>query len=340
MRIATSLLPPLAVLAAGLGAPAAGETLTLDAAGGYIVPVSVNGATLRLRVDPAASGIVVLNPEAAKRARLNPDELQIPLYEKGRMFRHAFARVGSVEIKGSAATRPIVIAGYTSTVRFGWFHAEMIADADGVISPEHLPYDAVEFRSAAQPVGPARPRDERTYEIGVHYAENLGLYYPYPAQGRAVPVQFSLWKDGNVGTAAAGARLADALGGTWAGPVTSSTIAFGISRPVRPMALARPMDVGGLAVSHFLVRTSDHRGSLRLPSDAPADPDEILITASSSSRQPERLQLILGRSQFSSCLSLVYERLRRRITLRCAAPRVAAVGSGDSLPTARKRITG
>lgn len=312
--------------AVGASPPDPAETLTLDGASGYTVPLTVNGVTLRLRVDPGASGIVILNPAAAKLARLNPDELKIPLYEKGRMFRHAFARVGSVEIKGSAATRPALIAGRSLPLRFGWFRVDVVEGADGVISPEHLPYESVTFSLAA-----AHP-DERKYEVSLDYARNIGLYHAFRAGDRVVPIQFSIWKEGNIGTAAAGARLAAALSGEWQGTVTSRLIAFGISRPVRPMALGRPIDLGGFAVDRFLVRTADHRGDLRLPMDAPADPDEIIVTATSPSRQPERLQLILGRSQFAGCSSLRYERLPRAITLRCQA-RAAVAGSSERLAT-------
>jgi hypothetical protein len=114
--------------------------------------------------------------------------------------------------------------------------------------------------------------------------------------------------------------------GIWRGAEASQTIAFGVSRPVRPMALHKPIDLDGFSTDRFLVRTRDNRGAYSLPPDA-VDPDEILVTADSRSRQPERLQLILGREQFSSCSSLTFERALRRLTLRCAAPSPAAAGA-------------
>ena len=48
-------------------APASAADLVLDQRSGFVVPVEVNGHTLRLRVDPGANGVIVLNPALEER---------------------------------------------------------------------------------------------------------------------------------------------------------------------------------------------------------------------------------------------------------------------------------
>src|SRR4051812_5162175 len=88
----------LAMLAIAAGRPAAAAELLLDRAGGFIVPVVVNGVTLRLRADPAASGLVILNPDAVLRAKIQPEMVHGQPGIPGLFVRTSYARIGPVSL--------------------------------------------------------------------------------------------------------------------------------------------------------------------------------------------------------------------------------------------------
>jgi hypothetical protein len=296
----------LALLAAR---PASATDLVLDHASGFTLPVEVNGATLRLRVDPAASGLVILNPDAVRRAKLTPELISGRPGIPGQFVRASYARVGPVSLTGRTRSVAARAAGQVFTFRAIWFDRPAIDGADGVISPALLPYDGITFR-----IGPARP-GEAAVPLALDFVTELGLYFPYPLEGRALPVQFSLWKPASIGTAAAGALLARGRSGVWAGEPDRRPVSFGILRPVRPMRIGQPLDLGFARVGAFLVRTGDYRGGYALPTDD-GDPDEIVVTAARAA-QAARLNLVLGADQFAACSSLRYERAGRRLTLSC-----------------------
>ncbi|MFN3388887.1 MAG: hypothetical protein ACK40O_08130 [Allosphingosinicella sp.] len=287
------------------------RTLVLEGSGGFLVPVEINGAALTLRVDPAASGLVVLNPEAAKRARIEPDRLRPVTGFPGVRYRRAFARIGPVHLEGLAGTATASIGGAPVKLRTVWFDRDAVEDADGVISVHQLPYDSVRFALATP------GEDETETVLDLAYEPSPGLYYRYALEGETVAVQVSVHKPLSVATAAAGAVIARHHAGSWAGADARSPVSFGISRPVRPMALGEPVRLEELAIERFLVRTRDHRGGFELPSDGPPDPEEIVVTAAVRG-QPPRLTLVLGQEQLAGCSSLTYRRADKRLVARCA----------------------
>jgi hypothetical protein len=294
-----------------LARPAAAADLVLDRAGFYLVTVQINGVTLRLRADPAASGLVILNPDAVRRAKIQPELVHQRPGIPGLFIREATARVGPVSLAGRTRALLARIGGEMVPVRAIWFDRAAIDGADGVISPASLPYDSVSFR-----LRPPRG-DESDTALVLEFVTELGLYHPWLLGERAIPIQFSLWRPASISTAAAGALIARGRAGAWRGDLDRLPLSFGIVRPVRPMMLARPIELGGLSVGRFLVRTGDYRGAYALPPDAALDPDEIVVTAERAV-QAARLNLILGQDQFGACASLRFERAPRRLILSCA----------------------
>ena len=130
--------------------------------------------------------------------------------------------------------------------------------------------------------------------------------------------QFSLTKVETMATAGAGAHLAALNGGAWSGEARDQVVDFGVVRPVRPLALSRPVNLGGLELGRLLVRTGDNRGNLALPPEPDADPDEVTVTA--GSRQRARFVVILGRDRLGLCSSIVWDNRARRMIFRCASP--------------------
>ena len=300
-----------AILVTAAQAPDRPRMLVLDGAEGFVVPVSINGETLRLRVDPAASGLVVLNPDAAKRVRIEPDRLRTPPGFPGVRYRKAWARIGPVQLEGHAGRAAATIGGATVRLNAIWFERDVVEGADGTISVHHLPYDSVRFEFAAPLVG------ESETAIALEYGDSPGLYHRYTPGGEPVAVHISVHRPASVATAAAGAVIARAHDGRWAGADERRLVSFGIVRPVRPMKLGAPLQIEDLAVDRFLVRTRDHRGDFDLPSDEPADPEEIVVTGALEG-QPPRLSLVLGQDQLAACSSLTYRRAERRLAARCA----------------------
>lgn len=300
-----------AILIPGSQTPDEARTLVLESSGGYVVSVEINGAPLTLRVDPAASGLVVLNQDAAKRAGIEPDRLRTPPGFPGVRFRKAFATIGPTRLEGLSGAATALIRGRPVALQAVWFDRDAVEGVDGVISVHHLPYDSVQF-ALAPPV-----EGETETVLNLEYGLSPGLYHRYGTGDEAVAVQISPNKAISLATAAAGAVLARRHAGSWAGADESSPISFGISRPVRPMALAEPVLLQDFPVDRFLVRTRDHRGDFTLPSDGPLDPEEIVVTGAVSG-QPPRLTLVLGLEQFARCSSLTYRRAERRLVVRCA----------------------
>jgi hypothetical protein len=166
----------------------------------------------------------------------------------------------------------------------------------------------VTFDIAAPRAGEAR------FEIPLEFARAGGLYFPLQLGQDLVRIQFSLIKPDSLATAAAGARLSELHGGQWTGEPRDQLIEFGVTRPVRPLRLVRPLNLAGLRVADFFVRTGDNRGDLSLPPDPGADPDEVVVTGS---RQPARFELVLGADRLRQCSSLVWDNLARRMALHC-----------------------
>ena len=289
------------LLALLLPAAARAADLTLDSSSGYTIPVQINGHALRLRVDLSASGYVLLNPDAAARAGLG-----------GSMVRSR-TLVGPHVLRGSSNAVRLTIAGTELRERVAWFDRPAVEGADGVISPEVLPYDNIILQLAPEQPG------QRDYEIALSFTKSAGLFLPYSVQGHTTGVDFSLFRPRSIATAAAGAVIATENGGTWSGETSEEMISFGIARPVRPMHLERPLLLGGIALPDLVVRTADHRGNFALPSDQEADSGEVVVTGQTRSRQRASLSLTIGLDRLGSCTSATYRKAGRLLRLRCPA---------------------
>jgi hypothetical protein len=273
--------------------------LTLESGTGHIIPVDVNGRTLMLRVDPGASGFIILNPGAAKRAGLKGSlvGLRVP--------------IGPITLRGQTNRSKVGVGGVVSRMRVAWADRDVFAGADGLISPEAMPYETVTLK-----ISPASP-SAKTIDLPVSFLTSEGIHVRIKVGNEDVITRFSTVNPWTQATASAGAHIASEFGGYWKGPARRQVIKFGIERPVRPMALLRHLSLRGLSLDNFFVRTNDNRGSFVLPSDNPPDSDEIVVTAKVKSKQPRRLALIIGRDRLATCSSLTYRRLMKRMVLVC-----------------------
>lgn len=278
-------------------APAGQSALTLSAESGFTIPVEVNGRTLRLRVDPGARGIV-LNPDAAAKAGLKESMLGTSI------------EIGRVKVSGNTDAATLRIGQWTGQRRVMWYAEKITPDADGRISIANLPYPQVTLQLRAPGPNEARidlPTEERGSSEAA-YIHRLG--------DEEIAVRFSPEAARSFASASAGAILADHHGGTWAGEPFPHLIGLGVSRPVRPLKFARPLSLGGLPIRDMLVRTTDYRGQYALPTDAPQDPSEIVVTGKAQKSRPVLLAAI-GMDHLSSCSSISYSQSTRRLSLVC-----------------------
>lgn len=275
------------------------DDLTLDAASDHIIAVEVNGHPLRLKVDPGSSGYLILNPAAARAAGL-----------KGSLI-GSQTSIGPVVLDGKSNRVRLTVDGSTTRQRVVWVDRDVTTGADGIISPAALPFDNVTLELSA---GSAR---SATFVLPMRYDHGLGLFFPYSAGGDTIIARLSTVQPLSMATASAAAVIAAAQGGSWSAEPRREHIRFAVERPVRPMALSRPVDLSGFAVDRFLVRISDNRGGHRLPADAPADPDEIVVAAKAKDKQPRNLHLTLGVDRLGACQSVTYRRASQSLALRC-----------------------
>jgi hypothetical protein len=290
----------LIILLAGLFAalPASATDLNLDEAGGFIIDAQVNGRPVRLRVSTAAPGYIILNPAAAQRLGLR------------RSMTSAQTFVGPVRLRGSTKAAEVTLAGTKSERRLLWWDRNVTEGADGVISAGDLPYERVTFRLAPVHAG------ERTLQLPMEWDRSSGLTHRLALGGQQVFVTITPHKADTLATAAAGALMAQLHGGAWSGEAQVLPVSFGVSRPMRPLRLARPMAIAGVPLAGLMVRTQDHRGNARLPAEPNADPDEIVVTANVA-RQKPRYFLGLARDWLAPCSSMTLDVRTRLITLSC-----------------------
>lgn len=283
-----ALLLPAAVSAA---------ELTVDAASDFLIDATINGQPVRLRVDPETSGYVVLNPATVQRLGLK------------RSMLGSRTQIGPVRLNGSSKVAELSIGGVTGDRRMVWIDRPAVEGADGLIGPADMHYDRVTFR-----LGEARP-GEAAVELPMQFERSYGLFYPLTLGEHEVRFQFTFTKAETMATAGAGAHLAALNGGAWTGEARDEVIDFGVVRPVRPLALARPVSLGGLELGRLLVRTGDNRGNLSLPPEPGADPDEVTVTA--GSRQRARFNVTFGRDRLGQCSSIVWDNRARRLIFHC-----------------------
>ena len=170
------------------------------------------------------------------------------------------------------------------------------------------PYVLVRWRnpSAPSPAAPLTLPVEAGSETGLSVASGVG----------GVRLRFAFAQPRSFATAAAGGRLARLWDGRWAAPPGRIPLAFGIARPARDMAFARPGRLAGFRFDRLTVRTGDFEGREKLPED-PALPGELMIR---KGLPPQHgwAAVTIGADRLSRCAEVVYRAEPRSLTLDCA----------------------
>ena len=280
---------------------ATGPPSSITLSGDNIVSATVNGAAVRIKVDPAYAGAATVNPDIVARAKLKRSMLG---------FRH---RVGPVTISFWSDAAKADYGLGTEQLRIFWPDRSIITGADGLAGPNALPWSRLTFTIGPQAEG------EQEIDLPLETTGTSGLsgtITKLQLGDAEVKVWFSLILPQSLATAGLGAELARTNGGAMTGVAHLAPIRFGIERPVRTMRLSVPIRIGGRPLKELGVRTADFGNVSGIPeAGAVTDPDEIVVTAAKKGKRD--YSLLVGRDFLSGCSSLTYDFPAKLIRLRC-----------------------
>jgi len=287
--------------ALALAAPAlvAADAAPLLVSGDRTITATVAGLPARLRIDPGGPTIPVFNPDFATRA----------VFKAG--WIGTAVKVGPIMVNGRSAVIRMDLGQGEFKRRVTWFGSDFLKGADGSIGPGMLPDDIIRFEMHAPQPG------EKRVALPLANFTFSGMGYRFQIGGTDVRVRFTLERDRTIATAPLGAVIAQAHDGKFDRRPESMEIFLGVERPVRHMALARPLQIGPLSLDGMLVRTSDFGSTAAIPdADAPPpDPDEILVTG--TKKQKGHMTLEIGRDYLDRCSSILFDKPAKLLTLSC-----------------------
>ena len=313
-----------AVLLIGAGPPPRERVVTGDG----VVAGEVDGVPARIRIDPGALAFPIIGADLAGRAGLHTGS---PLLGKHWGLEVAI-HVGPTLILAHTAVGRIALGAAPFSRRIAWNERRYQPDVDGAVGPGGMPEPVVRFQLRAPLAG------ERTATLPL--VDDGGLFGNWGASYAGVTVgtvplriRFAPRTARSYLGAGPAVRVAAALGGRFDGATVEEPIMFGIARPVRPMALARPLAVGPLSLIRVGVRTAEGGSTASIPESnaaSPPDPDEVVVTASTK-RKPRPGTLTLGADALARCSSIVFDKPAKQVRLTGGAPSLPAPASAGAL---------
>lgn len=304
------LKAPFAVVLLAAAVPSAERVIEGDG----LIDVTIDGVPTRLRVDPAAPGMPLIDLALAERAKLKL---------KGRWGVGIGYGVGGTMVMTRTQVVRIDLGDGPAKRRVGWARRPFTSAAPASVGPGGLPDPIVRFQ-----LRPARPGETTVAFRSVTNTEVFGLlsFAPTFAEidvgGEPMRIRLDPHHARSLATAGAAVRLARLYDGVLSGESASTEIFFGIERPVRTLTLRKPFAIGRLAIPTLGVRTGDYGNAAGIrDADAPvkpADPDEVVVTAKGRKRDPRRDTISLGADYLSRCSSIVFDKPARQIRLTCS----------------------
>ena len=291
-------VPVLLSLACLLAAPAVGRrpppppdlgAITLDRAD-PVVEARVAGVPARLAV--VLDDGVFLAPAFADL---------VPLaWEKA-----GHEEVGRVRVAVRDAAGEVAIAGVVQPMRITAHDGPCCGGHDGAIGAADLPWSVVHLGR-----DDARPEQRFPAESD----DQSGLNIPWRVGSGTIHVVLSPDLAETVATASAAAILAKAYGGHFEGQARQATLAFGVTREVRDLALDRPAPLLGFPLGRIAVRLADFEGSGKLPQDKA---EGILVRHAPQAPQHGWAAITVGRDWLGRCGRISVYRDEAVIGLAC-----------------------
>jgi hypothetical protein len=227
---------------------------------------------------------------------------------------------GRKEIEGRNRPLDYSVAGLPEKGRAFWFLNVPQPKYDGSIGPWAFPQDRVIVR-----LKPDDPADQST-EFGYFGDLNNGSITGHKEATFSTAVTFGVERDlpYPLASAATGAAIAAAYGGTLSGEPWDLSVGFGITRPVRLMTLERPFVLGPFSFTKIAVRTRSTRDAAgngdaiaEATDGQDVDPQEITVVGLGKTAKKPVYTLAIGRPTLNQCASITYDKAARRIILRC-----------------------
>lgn len=283
--------------------------------GGDVAAGQVAGVPARVRIDPAAPAMPLIDLTLAERAKLKLED------KWGISIGYL---VGGTSVMTRTQKVPVDLGDGPVERRVGWAKRPFAPGVDVSVGPAALAEPVVRFQLRA-----ARPGETTTTFKARHESAAFGLfgnfsptYAEIEVGGAPMRLRFDPRHPRSLATAGAAVRIAALHDGSVSGAAVLTEIFFGIERPVRTMTLGKPFALGPLRIASLGVRTNDiGNASVIRDADTPApapDPDEILVTAKGKKRDMRRDTLSLGADQLQHCSSIVFDRDAGLVHLTCA----------------------
>lgn len=299
---------PLAV--AAVAKPADTTRQHLEVRKGATIAMEINGQPMRIRLAPDAISVATLNADAAQRIGLKPS-----------MIGYIYV-IGPQKIGFRTDNVPYRVGDISFNRRTAFSNRQLADGADGVAGPETFP-----FRRTVFTLRPPQPGDRA---ITLPLDKDMGRSQTgvrIDVGGRPIYAAFSFDRAESLVTATGGKWIADSNGGQFEGDAREAPILYGVSRPIRPLRLKRPLMLGELQIRNLAVRVSDV-GSSQGIAEAGApdqDPNEIVVTADSKRKVPNQ-RLYIGMDTIGHCASITYDFAAQTVTLMCPDQPATAKG--------------
>jgi hypothetical protein len=259
------------------------------------IQVTVNGQKSRMLLLADGSSIPVFNRGPAQQFGFKPAWISFSV------------RIATVRFKGWTAVVRYSVNDQPYRRRTVWFERDIAPGFAGMLGPGAVPHNVVtvQIRSPGT--------NEREYVLPLVENRVLGI----GTMSGKIFVQFDPLRRQTIGTAAAGALLAESQGGALTGPARQAPIRFGVERPVRTLAFARPLKVGPIELKSVAIRVLDFGSVGKIP-DADADPDEI-VAIGQKKKEPDYRSLHIAADALAGCSSITFDKPKKRIILSCRA---------------------
>lgn len=273
------------------------------------IEAQINGFPVTLQFRGDGISYPVLNPDTAEKFKLRTN-----------LFANALgieAKVGPVTVPGRTGKVRLEIQGHEEKRRALWFDKPIAPGMDGSIGPIATPQTRIRLNTGAG-FGhltsislPLKIEDDR---VGTTISIDKTNVF----------VMFNPLQPRTVASAGAGHVMAFAQAGRWSGTQESTSINFGVERPVRELTLSNPIQIGNLQLSVLLVRDNSLvTGVADIKSRAEEeDANEVTLPAVTVTAKAAKIKpsykLTLGQDVLSRCASITFDKTSNKIELNCS----------------------